>query len=359
MSLQLTPTKRQRIACRYTETRDSSKPPTMVEIGKEFGVATSTVSKTLRRWREHGTTYTLDRPGRPSKMSPQDKRRAVAYLKAHPRSTWATIAERFGVGITKIRSVAHDAGLHKRVVRRTPFIGPQARKKRILWARLNPSTAWKRMVFTDESAIQLGEDIGRRWTIRAAGDEYGPQHVDPTFHSSRQSLMVWGAIAYGKKWPLQRLPLAPSATSGGKRTKAEGLNGEKYAEGIIRGRLAGIVEEMSATVARDHCHGVKVVEDGAPSHTSKLAARARKEANIQSHFHPPSSPDLNPIEPVWRTLKIRLGKLRPRATTWDQLWEQTCQVWDEIDIETINRQVRSMPDRRQSVVKAKGWGTKW
>jgi transposase-like protein len=60
MSLQLTPTKRQRIACRYTETRDSRKPPTMVQIGKEFGVATSTVSKTLRRWREHGTTYTLD-----------------------------------------------------------------------------------------------------------------------------------------------------------------------------------------------------------------------------------------------------------------------------------------------------------
>jgi DNA-binding MarR family transcriptional regulator len=82
MSIQLTPTKRQRIAFRYTETRDSRNPPTMVQIGKEFGVATSTVSKTLRRWREHGTTYTLDRSGRPTKMSPQDKRRAVAILEA-------------------------------------------------------------------------------------------------------------------------------------------------------------------------------------------------------------------------------------------------------------------------------------
>jgi transposase-like protein len=128
MSLQLTPTKRQRIAFRYTETRDSRNPPTMVQIGKEFGVATSTVSKTLRRWREHGTTYTLDRSGRPSKMSPRDKRRAVAYMKSHPRSTWAEIADKFGVGVTKIRAVAHDAGLHKRVVRRTPFVSPQARK---------------------------------------------------------------------------------------------------------------------------------------------------------------------------------------------------------------------------------------
>jgi transposase len=359
MSLQLTPTKRQRIAYRYIQTGDSRKPPTMVQIGKEFGVATSTVSKTLRRWREHGTTYTLDRSGRPSKMSPQDKRRAVAYMKTHPRCTWATIAEKFGVGITKIRSVAHDAGLHKRVVRRTPFISPQARKKRVLWSRLAATTNWRRIVFTDESTIQLGEDIGTRWTIRAAGDEYEPQHVDPTFHSSRQSLMVWGAIAYGKKWPLLRLPLVPSVASGSKRTKAEGLNGEKYAEWVIRGRLAGINEEMCASVPRDHQHGVQVVEDGAPSHSSKLAARARKEAKIQSHFHPPSSPDLNPIETMWRTLKLRVGKLRPRATTLDQLWEQTSQVWDDIDIETINRQVRSMPDRRKSVVKVKGWGTKW
>jgi transposase len=359
MSIQLTPTKRQRIAFRYTETRDSRNRPTMVQIGKEFGVATSTVSKTLRRWREHGTTYTLDRSGRLTKMSPRDKRRAVAYMKSHPRSTWAEIADKFGVGVTKIRAVAHDAGLHKRVVRRTPFVSPQARKKRMLWSRLNPSTAWKRVVFTDESAIELGEDIGRRWTIRAAGDEYEPQNVDPTFHSSRQSLMVWGAIAYGKKWPLQRLPLAPSVASGGKRTKAEGLNGEKYAEWVIRGRLAGIVEEMSAVAPRDHRHGVEVVEDGAPSHKSKVAARARKEANIQSHFHPPSSPDLNPIEPIWRTHKLRVGQLRPWATTLDQPWAQTCQVWDEIDIETINRQVRSMPDRRKSVIKAKEWGTKW
>jgi transposase len=136
--------------------------------------------------------------------------------------------------------------------------------------------------------------------------------------------MVWGAIAYGKKWPLLRLPLAPSVASGGKRTKAEGLNGEKYAEWVIRGRLAHINEEMALQAGREHGRGVEVVEDGAPSHKSKLAARAREEANIRSLFHPPSSPDLNPIEAIWRTLKLRVGRIRPRATTLDQLWEHIC-----------------------------------
>jgi hypothetical protein len=92
--------------------------------------------------------------------------------------------------------------------------------------------------------------------------------------------MVWGAIAYGKKWPLLRLPLAPSVASGGKRTKAEGLNEEKYAEWVIRGRLAHINEEMALQAGREHGRGVEVVEDGAPSHKSKLAARAREEPNI-------------------------------------------------------------------------------
>jgi transposase len=257
-------------------------------------------------------------------MTERDERRAVLHMKLNPRSPWATIAKRFGVGITKIRSVAKAAGFHKRVTRRTPFINPAARKKRLLWSRLVPGTNWKHIIFTDECPVELGEDIGRRWTIRRAGEEYLPQHVDTTFRSSRKSLMVWGAIAYGKKWPLLRLPLAPSVASGGKRTKAEGLNGEKYAEWVIRGRLAHINEEMALQAGREHGRGVEVVEDGAPSHKSKLAARAREEANIRSLFHPPSSPDLNPIEAIWRTLKLRVGRIRPRATTLDQLWEHIC-----------------------------------
>jgi hypothetical protein len=80
-----------------------------------------------------------------------------------------------------------------------------------LWTRTVAEQDWKRVIFTDEVPLQLGEDISRRWTIRAAGEEYEPQH----FH-------VWGAMAYGKKWPLVRLPLAASVSSGGKRKKAEG-----------------------------------------------------------------------------------------------------------------------------------------
>ena len=355
----LTPTKRQRIISRYENSRGVENPPSMVQVGKQDGVAPSTVCDILKRWRMHGTAYTRDKPGRPRKLSSRDEMHVIRDIMHEPRQAWAYFAERYHVSAPTIRKIADDRGLHKRVMRSTPFISPQAKDKRLRWTRTIPEQDWRRVIFTDEVPPQLGEDISRRWTIRAAGEEYEPKHTRPTFRSSRQSLQVWGAIAYGKKWPLLRLPLAASVASGGRRKKAEGLNGEKYAEWVIRGRLASMVDEMTVPQVQQRQQGVVVVEDGAPAHTSKVASRAREEMGIQSLFHPPSSPDLNPIEAVWRIPKMRVGSIRPRATTLDELWLQTVEVWDDIDISSINEEIMSMPTRREDVIKVKGYGTGW
>jgi transposase len=52
-----------------------------------------------------------------------------------------------------------------------------------------------------------------------------------------------------------------------------------------------------------------VVEDGAPCHSCKLAREARTKLGISSLIHPPSSPDLNPIENVWSLLKTKISLL--------------------------------------------------
>lgn len=44
----------------------------------------------------HGTSYPLDGPGRPCKMTPRAEHRAVQYMRKNPRSLWARIAEYFG-----------------------------------------------------------------------------------------------------------------------------------------------------------------------------------------------------------------------------------------------------------------------
>ena len=47
----------------------------------------------------------------------------------------------------------------------------------------------------------------------------------------------------------------------------------------------------------------KVIENNCSIHgTKKLHVENKKRLGIRTHPHPPSSPDLNPIEKVWRII---------------------------------------------------------
>ena len=181
------------------------------------------------------------------------------------------------------------------------------------------------------------------------------QCVQSTFRSGRQGLMIWGALAYDKKWPLLRIDLQPSRSNGKTRTKAETLKGEKYANEILKGPLSDYVKEMQ----QDHRHGVQVVEDGAGPHKSKLAKAARAEIGYECLVHPSNSPDLNAIEPLWAQLKRRVRKMQPMATSLDGLWTQIQAAYDDIPQSAINHQVDLMKDRMEALKRNKGRQTRY
>lgn len=70
--------------------------------------------------------------------------------------------------------------------------------------------------------------------------------------------------------------------------------------------------------------------------------------------HPPSSPDLNPIEACWNMVKGRLRKRRRHATSIDELWRDIQREWDAITIEEINTNIKAMSERRKAVLQVKG-----
>jgi hypothetical protein len=91
------------------------------------------------------------------------------------------------------------------------------------------------------------------------------------------------------------VPVASTKGEGSKKRKGRGLNGGKYVAQVLKGLLKDFVEELEV----ERGHSILVVDDGAPGHTSKVASKAQSELNLKKLTHPPKSPHLNPIKPLW------------------------------------------------------------
>jgi predicted nuclease with RNAse H fold len=81
---------------------------------------------------------------------------------------------------------------------------------------------------------------------------------------------------------------------------------------------------------------------------------------------PPYSPDLNPIENLWKLLKERICSKYPElslmpknSASMQRLCEAAVEVWEEFDEDLLATLIESMPRRLEAVIAARGWYTKY
>ena len=92
-------------------------------------------------------------------------------------------------------------------------------------------------------------------------------------------------------------------------------------------------------------------------HTVKSIKTFLSEVDVTVMEWPAQSPDMNPIENVWKLLNKRAKEKNPRNV--EELWTNLKGEWEKIFVDECNTLISSCSKRSQAVIKSKGLNIKY
>lgn len=102
-----------------------------------------------------------------------------------------------------------------------------------------------------------------------------------------------------------------------------------------------------------------VMLDGASPHRALYTQQQFRNAGIPLLKWPPYSPDLNPIENIWKRTKEHFHRLNARPTQRQDVVRTVMGIWSSIRGEVLQQLVDTMPQRLRCVIRANGGPTHW
>jgi hypothetical protein len=246
------------------------------KIGTELGVPLSTVYKICKEPSDTPPPHT--RTGRPKILTKLISKKLIDYATAtqeNRRKPFAQLAEELSITINErsLRQAFAKEGYHRRVARMKPFLSINAKAKRLEWAdKIRDWSAYDyaKIIWTDESAFNIGGFAGNTWVTRQPGEEYLEDCLVPKFRKL-ETIIVWGCIYGNVKGPL---------VFWDKKEWGATINGPRYCQYIVRPHLYTFWQERSQLVL-DY---VYIMQDGAPPHRAKFTTAVLKELNIFNYF---------------------------------------------------------------------------
>src|ERR1700738_4749533 len=321
------------------------------EIANSCQITLRTTQPILKNYKERGYNCDASRSGRPPKLDQRALRHLSLHLERDRRqslsdltSTVNNFANSHISRTTVKRAIKDKLGMKGHVAAKKPFLKKVHKQRRLIWARAHRTWEekdWHHVIWTDEASVEIGKESRVVWVWRRPGERYDEKCTVPTFKSGRQSLMIWGCIAHGRLGPLIRIP-------------KEEKSGADYVRLVFAGPLLDFYSELC-----EERGVVAVMEDGAPVHCSKVAKNFRTAHQMEIFSHPAQSPDINPIEHVWKILKTKINERPVMPRNVDEMWVALQEEWTKFDVGLVNGLIKSMSERVEAVTKVKGGSTKY
>lgn len=303
----------------------------LTDTANEIGCARSSVVFWVKRW--YKTKDLSDKPktGRVRKTTSRQDNVIVKLAKEENDITSYKIQQevkkrKIEVSVRTINRRLKEAGgkYSNKLIK--PLLTEKHQQKRLEWAKKHQKFNWNTVVFSDESTFRLNQPTKKVWQFP------GKKKI---FRSVKYPLKinVWGcfsASGFGKLICFQ-----------------QNLN----AEFMLTIYKKGLLPSVSKLFGNNNPRWI-LQEDNDPKHRSKLASEWKKNKKIKTLTWPAMSPDQNPIENVWRLLKINISK--KKISTLELFKKELIKEWNNLPDSLAEKLVESMERRIAALIDADG-----
>ncbi len=326
-------------------------------ITQSLGVKKSTAQDICKA--PSSRTTRKGKPYQKPLLSPRTVRQIIRYIAtcySTRRLTFEEVRRRLGIqaSVRTIRRALRRHGYRRCIACPRPFISRAAARKRLSfcqshrWWGTSDYAAhrddgkvggdWRKVVWSDEATFDIGKD-GRVWVTRRVDERACQDCIKSIYRSGRFSLMIWGAMGWDYKSPLVFMKKLPGQ---------KGICSKAYLQEVLQPVIFPLFDDLGPDYI--------FMEDGAKVHLGH-ARRQRLQHGVRTMSWPPCSPDLNPIEKVWRWMKEELNKMPYKPRTKEHLMEVLQALWDRVDPVDYRKYTERLTVKIEDLIAVKGLAT--